>query len=125
MVRAVENLTYNFKSVKIETIDPDKIQSSASQSDTPSHLKSDTHLARGNHNVAFGLTLRTLRTSQNLTQETLAFAANLDRTYISLLEQGRRSPTLDTVVALCRGLGFSIVEFVSIVESRLTPAPIE
>ncbi|KVL96229.1 hypothetical protein WT02_15970 [Burkholderia stagnalis] len=66
-----------------------------------------------------------LRTSQNLTQETLAFAVNLDRTYISLLEQGRRSPTLDTVVALSRGLGFSIVEFLSIVESRLAPAPIE
>lgn len=33
-------------------------------------------------------------------------AVHLDRKYISLLEQGRRSPTLDTVVALCRGLIF-------------------
>ncbi|RQZ15561.1 XRE family transcriptional regulator [Burkholderia sp. Bp9031] len=111
--------------MKIEPIDLEKIQSSASQSDTPYLLKSDTYPARGNHNVAFGLTLRKLRTSQNLTQETLAFAVNLDRTYISLLEQGRRSPTLDTVVALCRGLDFSIVEFLSIVESRLVPAPTE
>jgi DNA-binding XRE family transcriptional regulator len=111
--------------MKIEPIDLEKIQSSASQSDTPYRLKSDTYPARGNHNVAFGLTLRKLRTSQNLTQETLAFAVNLDRTYISLLEQGRRSPTLDTVVALCRGLDFSIVEFLSIVESRLAPSPTE
>lgn len=111
--------------MKIERIDLDKMQSSTFQSDAPYRLKSDTYSARGNHNVAFGLTLRALRTSQHLTQETLAFAVSLDRTYISLLEQGRRSPTLDTVVALCRGLGFSIVEFLSIVESRLTPAPVE
>ncbi|WP_081332225.1 helix-turn-helix domain-containing protein [Burkholderia cepacia] len=111
--------------MKIEPIDLEKIHSSASQSDTPYRLKLDAYPARGNHNVAFGLTLRTLRTSQNLTQETLAFAVNLDRTYISLLEQGRRSPTLDTVAALCRGLGFSIAEFLSIVESRLAPAPRE
>ncbi|WP_321927334.1 helix-turn-helix transcriptional regulator [Burkholderia sp. BCC1998] len=111
--------------MKIKPIDLEKMQSSASQSDAPYRLKPDTYSARGNHNVAFGLTLRTLRTSQHLTQETLAFAVNLDRTYISLLEQGRRSPTLDTVVALCRGLGFSVVEFLSIVESRLALTPIE
>lgn len=53
------------------------------------------------HNSAFGKALRSLRHAQKLTQEQLALEAGLDRTYISLLELGQRSPTLDTMVALC------------------------
>ena len=31
----------------------------------------------------------------------MAFEAGLDRTYISILEMGKRSPTLDTLMVLC------------------------
>lgn len=56
------------------------------------------------HNQAFGRALRRLRLSRQLTQETLAHNSELDRTYISLLELGQRSPTLDTLFALCGAL---------------------
>ncbi len=57
-----------------------------------------------NHNLAFGKVIRKLRLSKNLTQEDLAFDADLDRTYISLLELGQRSPTLDTQILLSHAL---------------------
>ncbi|HEK1520075.1 TPA: helix-turn-helix transcriptional regulator, partial [Pseudomonas aeruginosa] len=47
------------------------------------------------HNQAFGRALRQLRKRRNMTQEILGFEAGLDRTYISVLERGERSPTLD------------------------------
>ncbi|MDC6536617.1 helix-turn-helix domain-containing protein [Pseudomonas syringae] len=62
------------------------------------------------HNQAFGKALREFRKKRCLTQETLAFEAGLDRTYISVLELGRRSPTIDTLISLCEVLGISLVE---------------
>ncbi|MEX3583725.1 MAG: helix-turn-helix transcriptional regulator [Burkholderia sp.] len=52
------------------------------------------------HNRSFGKILRKLRKDRRLSQEALSFEAGLDRTYISLLELGRRFPTLDSLVAL-------------------------
>ena len=54
-----------------------------------------------------------------MSQEALAFDAGLDRTYISLLELCRRSPTLDTLVALCAALDVSLVELVKAIEAAL------
>lgn len=69
-----------------------------------------------NHNKAFGKALRTFRKSANQTQEILAFDADLDRTYISLLELGEASPTLDTTIALCKALNITLVEFAVAIE---------
>lgn len=55
-------------------------------------------------NKVFGEQLRSARKAANLTQEELAFRTNLDRTYISLLERGIKSPTLTTFFQLCRVL---------------------
>lgn len=70
------------------------------------------------HNVAFGKALRELRKTKNLSQETLAFEAGLDRTYISLLELGQRSPTLDSMMALCRALRITLLQLVSAMDLR-------
>lgn len=56
---------------------------------------------------AFGLVLRECRASAGISQEELALRAGLDRTYISLLERGRRQPTLTTLFALAGILGVS------------------
>lgn len=72
-----------------------------------------------NHNKAFGAVLRSIRKRRGHTQETLAFESGLDRTYISLLELGQRSPTLDTIVMLCRALRVSLSEIASEVEAEL------
>jgi transcriptional regulator with XRE-family HTH domain len=42
-----------------------------------------------------------------MTQEKLAEAAGLDVGYISLIENGHRMPTVDTIFRPCRGLGAS------------------
>jgi transcriptional regulator with XRE-family HTH domain len=71
------------------------------------------------HNVAFGRALRNLRKTANLTQEQLGFEAGLDRTYISVLERGERSPTLDTIVSICDVFGLSVLELASHIQSQL------
>jgi transcriptional regulator with XRE-family HTH domain len=39
-----------------------------------------------------------------LTQEELAFRARIARNYVSLLELNRKSPTVDTLMRVCRAL---------------------
>ena len=50
--------------------------------------------------VAFGTVLRTARDAAGLSQEQLAEAADVDRTYLSLLERGLRQPTLHMLLRL-------------------------
>jgi DNA-binding XRE family transcriptional regulator len=64
------------------------------------------------HNIAFGQVLRTLRKEKHLSQEELGFESRRDRTYISLLELGQRSPTLDTMIAICSALNITLPELV-------------
>jgi transcriptional regulator with XRE-family HTH domain len=53
---------------------------------------------------AFGEVLRECRTKVGISQEQLALKADLDRTYISLLERGLRQPSLDTLFRLAKVL---------------------
>lgn len=46
---------------------------------------------------AFGEVLREYRTKAGLSQEELALAADIDRSYISMLERGIRQPSLEMV----------------------------
>jgi len=55
--------------------------------------------------VSFGQRLRELRLSRGLSQEALAEAANLDRTYVSSCERGRRNVSLESIYRLAEGLG--------------------
>ena len=53
----------------------------------------------------FGEVLRAKRVSKNISQQNLAFASGLDRTYISLLERGLRQPSLTSILNLSFALG--------------------
>jgi len=53
----------------------------------------------------FGEILRELRASKELSQERLALETGLDRTFISMLERGKRQPSLFTVFVLADSLG--------------------
>ena len=55
----------------------------------------------------FGENLREQRNRVGLTQDELAHACDVTRCEISLLERSLRTPRLDTVVSLARGLGLS------------------
>lgn len=61
-----------------------------------------------NMRVAFGLVVRRARCEKGLSQEALASAAGLDRTYVSSLERGRRNPTLTTQSKLAATLGIPL-----------------
>jgi transcriptional regulator with XRE-family HTH domain len=52
----------------------------------------------------FAANLRHHRARVNLSQEALADMCDLHRTEISLLERCKRSPRLETIVILARGL---------------------
>jgi transcriptional regulator with XRE-family HTH domain len=65
-----------------------------------------------------GPVLREARLAADLTQEQLAFRAGVDRTYISQLENGHKSPTLDLLFRLCAALGVRASELIARVEER-------
>jgi transcriptional regulator with XRE-family HTH domain len=66
--------------------------------------------------IQFGAALRRARTQKGLSQEELAEATNLDRTYISLLETGKRNPSLICIVTLCNALGKKFSSLVDDIE---------
>jgi transcriptional regulator with XRE-family HTH domain len=55
----------------------------------------------------FAENLRRERDRAGISQEALAEACDLHRTEISLLERSKRSPRLETIVILAKGLGLS------------------
>ena len=52
----------------------------------------------------FGAVVRDRRKSAGLSQESLAEAAGLHPTYISMVERGVRNPTLDVAARIARAL---------------------
>jgi transcriptional regulator with XRE-family HTH domain len=60
--------------------------------------------------MRFGNRLREVRKGKGLSQERLAEIADLHRTYINDIEQGRRNVTIATVESLARALGVLMAE---------------
>ena len=55
--------------------------------------------------TVFGQVLREQRLSRELSQEELALAADVDRTFVSQMERGIRQPTITTLIKLAGALG--------------------
>jgi len=60
--------------------------------------------------IKLGQNLRKIRTKKKMTQGDLASALNVDRAYISNIENGRMNPTLSTLERLAGALGISSSE---------------
>ena len=56
----------------------------------------------------FGDKLRALRTDRGMSQEDLAAAAGLHRTYVSSVERGERNVTITTIEKLAKALKVSM-----------------
>ena len=64
--------------------------------------------------VIVGRNVRRFRQARGLTQEQLAFEAELDLTYIGGIERGRRNPSLMVMARVADVLRVELTELVSI-----------
>ena len=60
--------------------------------------------------IKLGQNLRKIRTKKSMTQGDLATALNVDRAYISNIENGRMNPTLSTLEKISQALRISSSE---------------
>lgn len=67
----------------------------------------------------FGQVLKQKREALNLSQEELAFEAGLHRTYISLLERGIKTPTLNVLFRLADALDILPSQLIQEIEAQL------
>lgn len=70
---------------------------------------------------AFSTVLKRLRKQLGISQEVLAHDCGLDRTYISLLERGARSPSLITLTRIAKSLQLQPSELLQLIERENTP----
>jgi len=68
---------------------------------------------------AFGVALRQLRKKNKFTQDQLAIASGLDRTYISMLELGQRAPSLKAIVSISRAMNVPLSQTIEQFEVAL------
>ena len=62
--------------------------------------------------------LKARRNAAGMTQEDLAGLADLDRPYITLLEAGKKQPTISVIWRIADGLGISAADLMAGVEIR-------
>jgi transcriptional regulator with XRE-family HTH domain len=72
---------------------------------------------------AFGQVLRTIRQERGLSQEQLGFESGYHRTYISLLERGKKNPSLNAIFELAAALQVSPSEMIRRVETQVKAIP--
>lgn len=70
--------------------------------------------------AAFGQEVKRARQKLGISQEELAHRAGLHRTYVSLVERGLRSSTIDAALRLSSGLGTPLSALIKRAERRLT-----
>ena len=66
----------------------------------------------------FGKIIQQERKAKKISQEKLATITGLDRTFISLIENGKRSPTLSTILKISSALEIAPSELFSVYESQ-------
>ncbi len=58
-----------------------------------------------------GIRIKEIRTEKNLTQEAVAWKAELDRTFMNHVENGRRNISVESLEKIMNGLEVSFKEF--------------
>jgi transcriptional regulator with XRE-family HTH domain len=69
-------------------------------------------LARQAHRRLLGETIRAKRKGADLTQETLAEKADLSAIFISRVERGKESPSVDSLVKIAKALSTNVRDLV-------------
>ena len=63
--------------------------------------------------------LKKAREEAKMTQEQLSFDAKIDRTYVSMLEHNKKSPTVEVLFWICDALGVSASVLIARVEQSV------
>ena len=71
---------------------------------------------------AFGKALREARDKKNLSQEELAEAAGIDRSFVSLVERGIQSPNIVALLKIAEVLGVPAAVLIAETESKMRSA---
>lgn len=66
-----------------------------------------------------GLKIKLLRTKSGFSQEKLAELADLNKNSIGAIERGESSPSIDTLDAIAKAFGMSLIDLVDISKLEL------
>jgi transcriptional regulator with XRE-family HTH domain len=72
--------------------------------------------------VALGENLKRIRQARGMTQQNLAFSAELDRTFVSLCERGLTNPSLYSLGTLCWCLKITLAELFAGIPYTVAPS---
>jgi len=67
---------------------------------------------------AFGITLKKIRLKKKLTQEELSLQADLARAYVSELEFGKKTASIETVFKLSKALNIKCSKLMDLTEEE-------
>jgi transcriptional regulator with XRE-family HTH domain len=67
---------------------------------------------------AFGRALKKIRVRKKLTQENLSLQADLARVYISELEYGKKTPSIETVFKISKALNIKCSKLMDLTEEE-------
>ncbi|QOY96669.1 helix-turn-helix transcriptional regulator [Massilia sp. UMI-21] len=73
--------------------------------------------------MAFGKVLRVVRKEVGMTQEELGHAAEIDRTFVSLMERGERQPTVRVLFRLAAALKLEPVRLIQLTQELVEQDP--
>ena len=76
-------------------------------------------------NIAVGHTIRMMRFQKGMSQELLSGLAGIARTHLSMIENGRKQPNLETIWKLAVALDMRPSELVQKIESELSDKPLK
>lgn len=62
--------------------------------------------------IALGASIRRIRLKKGISQETLALAANVDRSYLGRVERGDNNVAMLTLVKIAKGLNTSVASLI-------------
>lgn len=68
--------------------------------------------------MSLGTQIRKAREAAGLSQETVAFDAEIDRSYLSDIERDLHSPTVDRLLRICKAIGIKASELFRRIESN-------
>jgi transcriptional regulator with XRE-family HTH domain len=68
------------------------------------------HHAMQDWRLILGRNVRRLRQQKKLTQEQLAFEAEIDLTYVGGIERGKRNPSLLVTARIAKALGVNLIK---------------